>query len=279
VIHAHDWVTFDAAAAAAQASGKPWIAHYHSIEQDRRPDQPDMVIERIERSAIGSAAALVAPSGITAGRIAARYGVAPDRITVAPNTLSRERVPPSELGLFETKRVLFLGRFAAQKGTDLFARIAEVARARGAQASFEVRGSGEHPPAFWRAGVVQKGSVDWTERGSAFGDVSALLVPSRAEPFGMVVLEGMQRRVPVLYPRHAGCAEVLTSGLKIDPQDTEAVAAELLALLGDRSRWESVVLAQAQEIDRYHERGYERIVQQLYQRLATAAPPADLKSV
>jgi glycosyltransferase involved in cell wall biosynthesis len=270
LIHAHDWVTFDAAAAASQSSGKPWIAHYHSIEQDRRPEQPDPAIERIERAAGADAAALVAPSRITAGRIAARYGIALERITVAPNTLSRETIPPSELGLFETRRVLFLGRLAEQKGTDLFARIAEVARGRGSPATFEVRGSGEQTPAFWRAGVVQRGGVDWAARGSAFGDVSALVVPSRAEPFGMVVLEGMQHRVPVFYPRHAGCAEVLQSGLQIDPQDSEAVAAELLALLGDRGRWESVVRAQAQEIDRYHERGYEQIVQRLYAEVAAS---------
>lgn len=272
VIHAHDWVTFDAAAAAAQASGKPWIAHYHSIEQDRRPDQPDPAIERIERGASVDAAALVAPSRVTAGRIASRYGVPLERITVAPNTLSRETIPPSELGLFETRRVLFLGRLAAQKGTDLFARIAEVARGCGSPATFEMRGSGEHPPALWRAGIVQRGGVDWTVRGSAFGDISALLVPSRAEPFGMVVLEGMQHHVPVFYPRHAGCAEVLESGLQIDPQDSEAVAAELLALLGDRGRWESVVRTQAQEIDQYHERGYERIVQRLYDEVVGRVP-------
>jgi glycosyltransferase involved in cell wall biosynthesis len=146
-----------------------------------------------------------------------------------------------------------------------------------AEATFEVRGSGEHIPAFWQAGIVQRGSVDWADRGSAFGDVSALLVPSRSEPFGMVILEGMQHRVPVLYPRHAGAAEVLEAGLKIDPEDTEAVTRELLAVLADRDRWENVVLQQAQEIDRYHERGYEQILQRLYTELvgrsATEAGP------
>jgi hypothetical protein len=30
VIHAHDWVTFDAARAAAERIGVPWVAHFHS---------------------------------------------------------------------------------------------------------------------------------------------------------------------------------------------------------------------------------------------------------
>jgi hypothetical protein len=35
VIHAHDWLTFRAAVRAKQLTGKPLIAHVHSIERDR----------------------------------------------------------------------------------------------------------------------------------------------------------------------------------------------------------------------------------------------------
>ncbi len=271
VIHAHDWVTFDAADAAAKATGKPWIAHFHSLERDRRPQAPDTAIERIEQSAAATAARLVAPSHHTAERIVQFYDVDAGRITIAPNTLSREPIAPAELGLFESGRVLFLGRLTEQKGPDLFAEIAAKVRAQLPDAKFEAHGGGESVAALYKAGVAVRGPVQWTERGRAFGDASALLVPSRAEPFGMVVLEAMQRRVPVLYPRTSGAAEVLQSGLKIDPENCSATAEALVHLLTDRARWEEVAAAQAAEIRGYAERGYEELVRALYQNLTAKA--------
>jgi len=270
VIHAHDWVTFDAATAASTATGKPWIAHFHSIERDRRQDAPDRVIERIERDAIANASALATPSRMSAQRIATYYNVEVDRITIAPNTLSRETIPPSDLGLYDTRRTLFLGRLTPQKGPDLFARVASEVRRIVPGASFDVRGAGEYVPELSNAGIVPGGAVEWDDRGRVFGDASAVLVPSRAEPFGMVILEAMQHRVPVLYPQIAGAAEVLSSGIKIDPNDIEATATALAGILNDRNQWEEVAMQQTQEIKDYWERGYEKIVQSLYQRLASA---------
>lgn len=268
VVHAHDWVTFDAAAAVSKESGKPWIAHFHSIERDRRPATADRLIERIEKRAVENASALVAPSRTTAERIVAHYETAPERIAVVPNSLSRETIPPSELGLHEPKRTLFLGRLTAQKGPDLFARIAERVRTLVPDSSFDAYGSGEMWSELWHAEIWPRGSVEWSDRGSVFGDASALLVPSRFEPFGMVILEAMQHRVPVLYPHGAGAAEVLTSGIKIDPTDIEAAAQALARLLRDRDYWEEVVLQQRQEIGEYVNRGYELALQQVYRSLA-----------
>jgi glycosyltransferase involved in cell wall biosynthesis len=140
--------------------------------------------------------------------------------------------------------------------------------------SFEAYGSGEMWPELWHAGIWPRGSVEWSERGNVFGDASALLVPSRFEPFGMVILEAMQHRVPVLYPRGAGAAEVLSSGIKIDPTDIEASAQALARLLNDRDYWAEVVLQQRQEIAEYPNRGYEERLQEMYRGLASAAAAA-----
>jgi hypothetical protein len=39
--------------------------------------------------------------------------------------------------------------------------------------------------------------------------------------------------VPILYPQVAGAAEVLDSGIKIDPNDLNATAAALAGILSD----------------------------------------------
>lgn len=49
LIHAHDWVTFPTAMAVSRATGKPWIAHFHSTEADRHAAACHPGIEGIER--------------------------------------------------------------------------------------------------------------------------------------------------------------------------------------------------------------------------------------
>lgn len=272
LIHAHDWVTFDAAAAVAQAHNKPWIAHFHSTERERRPQLPDAMIERIERQAAWTATRSVAPSAITAKRIAETYEIDAAKITVAPNTLSREHVPPAQLGSFETRRTVFVGRLTWQKGPDRFAKVAEHVRKQLPDVQFWVYGVGEDFSQLRQAGVWMRGSVDWTQRGTAFSDASAVLLPSRAEPFGMVVLEAMQHRVPVLYPQDAGAAEVLKSGIRIAADDIAHTAERLHRLLTDRSHWEETAQAQSTEIAAYPDRGYEKLIIELWSELNVASP-------
>lgn len=258
LIHAHDWVTFPAAEAAARKNGRPWLAHFHSLEIDRREARPDPVIQRIEAAAVASAAGYVVPSASTAARLNSAYGAAEDRITVLPNSLSPEEIPAADMGAFETKQVVFLGRFSPQKGPDLFEAVAREVRYHRPDITFLAFGEGEEVGRLHACyDVTVRDKLEWNVRGAAFRGASALLVPSRHEPFGMVILEGMQHRVPVLYSQNAGAAEFLKSGIPIDPSDIEAVAAKLIALLDDWSQWESTVEAQAEEIAAYPERGVE----------------------
>src|SRR5690606_32403289 len=50
IIHAHDWLTFRAGLRAKEVTGKPLIAHVHSIESDRagRPGGGNPLVREIE---------------------------------------------------------------------------------------------------------------------------------------------------------------------------------------------------------------------------------------
>ncbi len=266
LIHAHDWVTFEAAAAAAEEKAKPWVAHFHSTEADRRPESRDAVIRRREQNGAESATRVLTPSRATARRVHEEYKVAESKIEVVPNPLSVENLPSWEMGAFETSRVIFLGRLASQKGPDLFTGIAAEVKRRYAAAQFWMFGSGERIGAQdWF--VEYRGALEWSRRGEAFIGASALLVPSRSEPFGMVVLEGMQHGVPVLYPDNSGVAEVIKSGIRIDPANTARTAEQLNHLLTDWNYWEDVVQEQSAEIAGYPERGYESRIIELWRSL------------
>lgn len=258
LIHAHDWVTFDAARAAAERIGVPWIAHFHSTEADRQPGSADPLTERIEQGAVDSATRIVAVSEATRRALVAAYDPAGRRkIDVVPNSFSTGTAATADMGRFETHRVVFLGRLSRQKGVDLFCEVAKRVLDSGFVADFVAYGAGPEYPLLRQPGISWRGPVSWDKRSDAFRGASAVLVPSRSEPFGMVVLEALQHRVPVIYPAESGAAEVLHNGVKIAGSDVAAMAAAVTRLLGDIGAWEEAVRAGAHEIERYPELGHE----------------------
>jgi glycosyltransferase involved in cell wall biosynthesis/uncharacterized protein YjbI with pentapeptide repeats len=258
VIHAHDWVTFDAARAAAERIGVPWVAHFHSTEAERQPGSSDPLTERIEQSAVDSAARLVTVSAATHRSLIAAYDAAKRRpVDIVPNCFSEGIPSAADMGRFETKRVIFLGRLSRQKGVDRFCEVVRQLRQNGVGAEFLAYGDGPERTLLWQSGVRAMGSLPWDQRGVAFRGASVLLVPSRFEPFGMVVLEAMQHRVPVIYPATSGAAEVLEGGVKIVADDIPAIASAVGRLLGDLRVWEESVLVAARDIERYSRKRVE----------------------
>ena len=80
-----------------------------------------------------------------------------------------------------------------------------------------------------------------------------LVVPSRYEPFGMVVLEGMLHGLPIVASDIGGPAEILRdarTGLLVPPRDPDALAGAISRLLGDPSIRVKIGTAAAQEVRR-----------------------------
>lgn len=81
------------------------------------------------------------------------------------------------------------------------------------------------------------GKVRWAERRSAFRNASVILVPSRSEPFGMVILEAMQEGIPVIFTEGAGVGEVVDAGVRVPANAPSTMAEQLVQLLQDEAGW------------------------------------------
>lgn len=66
------------------------------------------------------------------------------------------------------------------------------------------------------------------------------LAPSRNEPFGLVVIEANACGTPVIGTNDGGIAGILTdkTGILIDPEDPDALAAEVKAVLSDKKTFD-----------------------------------------
>lgn len=114
------------------------------------------------------------------------------------------------------------------------------------------------------------GQADWSSRKDLLGRASVIVVPSRSEPFGMIILEAMQLGIPVLYEATAGAGEILTSGVRIRSADIDGTAASILNILDDEKRWLDVATAELEEIAGYTDRAYEKNVADLWATLLSA---------
>ena len=73
------------------------------------------------------------------------------------------------------------------------------------------------------------------DAGRRLGELDVLVVPSRAEPFGLVTLEAMAAGVPVIATDAGGSPEIIRHGREgflVPPGDEAALAARLNDLLG-----------------------------------------------
>jgi glycogen(starch) synthase len=241
IIHAHDWMTFPAAMAIAEFSGRPIIAHIHATEFDRSGEWGNPHVYNIERRGMHAAARVIAVSERTKQIVVERYDIPAWKVAVVhngidfePRLVSRPRKPHGE------KVVLFLGRITRQKGPEYFIRAAARVAERVKNVRFVVAGSGDQLPYVIRLAeelgirdqVEFKGFLQGAEVDRAYETADVYAMPSVSEPFGLTALEAARHGVPVILSKDSGVAEVLKRGtLKVDFWDVEMMAKMIVAVL------------------------------------------------
>jgi glycogen(starch) synthase len=179
-------------------------------------------------------------------------GFDPGRISVIPNGVDTERfVPPDPerrmaarhaLGLPADGRVVaFLGRLVHEKGADVLLRGWPRIRRRIEGSHLLIAGRGEESVALRRAfdegGEDLRWLPDLEDQRDLYQAADVLVVPSRAESFGLVALEGMAAGLPVVASRVGGLPEVAgDAALLVPPEDPASLADAVVSLLDDDSR-------------------------------------------
>jgi glycosyltransferase involved in cell wall biosynthesis len=217
------------------------VYHAHALEFDRSGENINRDVYAIEKLAMETADHVVAVSHYTRGLILSRYGIAPEKVSVVHNAVSRRRAGAVYHVRKEHGRriVLFLGRVTFQKGPDYFVEAAARVLHSLPDVTFVMAGSGDMLPRMVdRVAQLRIGSAfhftgflgaDDVERMYAMSDV--YVMPSVSEPFGIAPLEAMLYDVPVIVSRQAGVAEVLKHALQVDFWDIDEMAGKIAALL------------------------------------------------
>ncbi|HXH20196.1 MAG TPA: glycosyltransferase family 4 protein [Chitinophagales bacterium] len=240
VIHAHDWLTYPAAIAAREVSGKPFIAHVHATEFDRSGENINRDVYEMERQGMHAADRIIAVSNFTRNIIIVRYGVPPEKVIAVHNAvMPAEHLNEKQERVFREKLVTFLGRVTFQKGPDYFVEAAYKVLQKDDNVRFVMAGTGDMLPKIIKR-VAQlrmaskfhfTGFLKGWEVDKIFGLSDVYVMPSVSEPFGISPLEALRSSVPVIISKQSGVAEILRHALKVDFWDIDAIADRIYALL------------------------------------------------
>ena len=242
VIHAHDWLTYQAGIAAKKESGKPLVIHVHATEFDRTGNNPNPFVYDIERRGMHESDHIIAVSNWTKNIIIDKYGISPDKITVVHNAVEfndndfRQTLDSIKKN---DKIVLFLGRITIQKGPDYFIEAAKKVLQKKKNVKFIVAGSGDMERyMIERAaelGIADKvlftGFLKGKDIDRAYQMADLYVMPSVSEPFGITPLEAMRNKTPIIISRQSGVSEVVSHALKVDFWDIDSMADKILSVI------------------------------------------------
>lgn len=240
VIHAHDWLTYEAGIMAKKAINKPLVVHMHATEFDRSGETVNQVVFDIEKRGMMAADRVIAVSNLTRDIVINKYGIDPSKVVTVHNA-----VEPKDKEVLEIERnvkekiVTFLGRITFQKGPEYFIEAAAKILKKDNNVRFVMAGSGDMMNAMIRRaaalGITDKFHFTGFLKGANVDKMFALsdvyVMPSVSEPFGISPLEAMRSNVPVVISHQSGVAEVLNYALKVDFWDIDAMADMIYGLL------------------------------------------------
>jgi len=247
VIHAHDWMTFEAAAQVKANSGKPFVAHVHATEIDRTGGQPHDYIFEKEKRGLEQADHIIVVSFYTKKILEQFYGIPGDKISVVHNAAKVEvedydgknlQMAKNPLAI-KDKVVLFLGRVTLQKGPEYFVEMAKKVLEKRNGVKFIIAGTGDMMPKIVHliaeSGLSDKilltGYLTGEPLNRALYHADLYVMPSVSEPFGISALEAVEFGTPVLISKTSGAREVIHNSLRAEFWDIEKMANQAIAIL------------------------------------------------
>ncbi|GAB4527445.1 MAG: glycosyltransferase [Anaerolineae bacterium] len=180
-----------------------------------------------------------------------------------PEIGNSKRTLRSLLGLPEHARIVgYIGRVTYGKGVDVLARAARQVVESAPQVHFVLIGGGWWEETPYKAKIAQTISesqlsahwhwIDYDPQAATYiPEMELLVLPSRHEPLGLVLLEAGQAARPVVASRVGGIPEVVLdgeTGILVTPGDPDELAAAILHLINNPPL--------AQEMGR---KGHERV--------------------
>jgi phosphatidyl-myo-inositol alpha-mannosyltransferase len=277
VVHAHEPLAPNTSMWAVLASHAPVVATFHAgADRSRLFDLAAPLLRRVARRIDARIAVSDRAAAFVRARVPGEFHVIPNGIDAA----AFEGAEPADLG--PGRKMLFVGRLEPRKGfrigLEAFADLAGtdddlrlIVVGAGAEAS-----AVESLPAPIRSRVQMLGRVPNRGLPPIHRACDLYVAPSTGgESFGVVLLEAMAARLPVVATRIPGYDEVIedgVSGLLVPPHDPLETAAAIRRILDDGALASRLTRAAAERARRYDWRVVAAEVEDVYQAVVGGSP-------
>jgi len=247
VFHAHDWLVANAGIGLKHVFRKPLLATIHSTEIGRRNGihfDYERMIHETETWLTYEAWRVICCSDYMVSHVRWAFGLPGDKLVMVPNGVDAEAYTKAEnddlsrfrgsFALPEEKIVLFVGRLVYEKGVHVFVNAIPKVLGK-VNAKFIIVGNGYMKEQLsnivknmgFAHKVMFTGFVDdeTLRKLQKCADVS--VVPSLFEPFGIVALEAMAAKSPVVVSDTGGLSEIVEhdiTGVEVYPDNPESLA-------------------------------------------------------
>ncbi len=261
LVHAHDWLTYEAGLLAKKNYDIPMIAHVHATEFDRAGmHSGNPIIHEIEYEGLMMADKIIAVSEATKRIVHQKYNIPLNKIDVVYNSLD-ENYKNSDYE-FQERTYKFLlkqkekgctivstvGRFTVQKGLHNLIEAAALAVSKNPNLIFVFAGDGEERNELIELaanlGISKNVIFTGFIRGKRLRDVYAIsdifVMSSISEPFGLTALEAAHHGDALILTKQSGVAEVIWSAMTYDFWDERKLADEIVAISKNSALKESL---------------------------------------
>lgn len=245
IVHGHDWLSAPGTYFLKEYFNVPSLLHVHSTEIERTGNNPHPLIFQIEKEYFQKIDYLVPVSDLTKEVLIKIYEVPENKIFVLPNGFDWTKNSfLSSNYLINLKKegwqiVLFVGRLVLQKGPDWLMQTIPLVKKFLPKTKFIFVGSGDmfsylvylmHKFGI-EENVIFTNFLRDEKLWGIYSLADLLVIPSVADPFGLVPLEGLNYNVPVILSKTTGVGLYLNNALKFDFWDTKEMANKIIGIL------------------------------------------------
>ncbi len=255
VFHAHDWLVANAGIGLKHVFRKPLLVTMHSTEMGRRDGlhtTTEKMIHETEAWLTYEAWRVICCSDYMISHVKWAFGLPNDKLVMVPNGVNTQSYNNShddlsgfrsKYALPEEKIVLFVGRLVYEKGVHILINAVPKVLSK-VNAKFIIVGSGYMKEQLLN--IVRSMGLEHKVFFEGFVDESTLLnlqkcadvsvVPSLFEPFGIVALEAMAAKSPVVASDTGGLSEIIqhdVTGVKVYPNNPDSLAWGITKVLLD----------------------------------------------
>jgi len=257
VFHAHDWLVATAGIGLKHVFRKPFFATMHSTEIGRRNgihSGYERMIHETEAWLTYEAWKVICCSDYMVHHVQWAFGLPTDKLVMIPNGVKAEVYMKNDKDLTQfrnkyalpqEKIVLFVGRMVYEKGVHVLVNAAPKVLEK-ANAKFIIVGNGymkdQLSTIVNNTGLAHKvmftGFVDDETLRKLQKCADASVVPSLFEPFGIVALEAMAAKSPVVVSDTGGLSEIVNhdvDGVKAYTGNPDSLAWGINKVLTDEA--------------------------------------------